>query len=90
MPSERIQRRIDALLDEADQAIDAGDWERARGRALDALALDPGNEDAGTILSAAGQRTEGAAPEAAAPAPQPTPAPRPSRCRSPSPTAATR
>ena len=32
-PSERIQRRIDALLDEADEAIAFSDWPRVRDRA---------------------------------------------------------
>src|SRR5947199_65172 len=46
MPSERIQRRIDQLLDEADQAIAAGDWQLVQARALQVQALDPGNSDA--------------------------------------------
>jgi hypothetical protein len=29
MPSERVQRRIDALLDEADAAIAVGNWDLA-------------------------------------------------------------
>lgn len=46
MPSERIQRRIDSLLDEADQALNAGDWEVLRDRANNVLSLDPENSDA--------------------------------------------
>jgi eukaryotic-like serine/threonine-protein kinase len=56
MPSERIQRRIDALLDEADAAIASGEWPRARDRALDVLALDGANDDARSFLSAAEKR----------------------------------
>jgi hypothetical protein len=33
MPSERIQRPIDRLLDEAEQALVARDWEQVRLRA---------------------------------------------------------
>ena len=32
MASERIQRRIDSLLDEADQAIANEDWQTVDGR----------------------------------------------------------
>jgi len=30
MPTERVQRRIDALLDQVDQAVDALEWARVR------------------------------------------------------------
>ena len=53
MASERVQRRIDLLLDEADQAIDRSDWSVVRDRAQNVLALDPGNGDAATFLAAA-------------------------------------
>ncbi len=43
MVSERIQRRIDALFDEADEAADARDWGTVRSRAEDILALDGDN-----------------------------------------------
>ncbi len=48
MPSERIQRQIDALLDEAEAAIRRSDWDVVRDRARNALALalDPDNADA--------------------------------------------
>ena len=46
MPSERIQRRIDKLLDDADEAYSKFDWELAEERAKAALGLDPDNEDA--------------------------------------------
>ena len=41
MASERIQRRIDILLDEADKAIAGSDWSAVRDRAKNVLALDP-------------------------------------------------
>ena len=53
MTSERVQRQIDRLLDEAEAAIAASDWARVRDRANNALALDPGNDDAKSYLEAA-------------------------------------
>ena len=53
MANERVQRRIDILLDEADGAFAQRDWETVRQRAQDALALDPQNQDAITFLAAA-------------------------------------
>ncbi len=62
MASERIQRCIDILLDEADEAFAQRDWETVRQRAQDTLALDPGNQDALTFLSAAERGIGGSAP----------------------------
>jgi len=53
VPSERVQRQIDALLDEADAALRRFEWDVVRERALDALALDPGNGDAEAYRAAA-------------------------------------
>ena len=53
MASERVQRRIDILLDEADQAIAQSDWSVVRDHAQNVLALDPDNGDAATFLVAA-------------------------------------
>ena len=53
MVSERIQRRIDILLDEADEAVAQTDWTVVRDRAQNVLALDPNNGDAITFLAAA-------------------------------------
>ena len=53
MASERVQRRIDIPLDEADQAIAQSDWSVVRDRAQNVLALDPDNGDAATFLAAA-------------------------------------
>ncbi|HZT06065.1 MAG TPA: serine/threonine-protein kinase, partial [Chloroflexota bacterium] len=82
MPSERIQRQIDRLLDEADDAVRRDDWATVLQRAQAALRLDPENEDALTYLAAASRSAnpigaaEDGAGEAAsavfAPAPEPT------------------
>jgi hypothetical protein len=53
MPSERVQRRIDALLDEADEAISRRDWQTARELADAALGFDPDNDEAAGFLRAA-------------------------------------
>ncbi|MCA9831288.1 MAG: hypothetical protein KC495_12525, partial [Dehalococcoidia bacterium] len=53
MPSERMQRRIDSLLDEAESAIASMDWETVRARCQAVLALDPGNADAEAYVVAA-------------------------------------
>ncbi|MEZ4552301.1 MAG: protein kinase [Dehalococcoidia bacterium] len=58
MLSERIQRRVDALLDEADAAISARDWGLALNLARDALAFDPDNADALDYERAALQRLD--------------------------------
>ena len=53
MASERIQRRVDILLDEADEAVAKSDWTVVRDRAQNVLRLDPGNKDALSYLAAA-------------------------------------
>src|SRR5688572_5669780 len=60
MPSERVQRQIERYLDEAEAAIDAGDWTKARERSEAVLRLDPENADAQTYLAAAGRGTASA------------------------------
>ena len=55
MPSERIQRQIDALLDEAEAAIRDEAWETVRQRIRSVQALDPENEDALNYAAAAGR-----------------------------------
>ena len=59
MPSERVQRQIDRLLDETEAALASRDWERVRALAGDVLRLDPENEDARSFLEAS-QRDGGA------------------------------
>jgi hypothetical protein len=53
MASERIQCRIDSLLDEADQAIAHEDWSTVASRARSVLVIDPENSDAAAYLVAA-------------------------------------
>ncbi len=53
MPSERIQRRIDSLLDEADEAAAENNWATVSARAQAALTFDPDNGDALEYLAAA-------------------------------------
>ncbi len=62
MPSERIQRQIDRLLDEAEAALGRREWPRVLELSQDALALDPENADARSFLDAAGRAGAGAAP----------------------------
>ena len=70
MASERLQRRIDILLDEADQAIAQSEWSVVRDRAQNVLALDPDNGDAATFLAAANRAlASGSQPPAATPTP---------------------
>ena len=58
MPSERVQRQIDRLLDGAEDALTDRDWPRVRNLAQDALALEPDNEDALAFCRRAGYRPE--------------------------------
>ena len=51
MASERFQRRIERLLDEADEAISRYDWESVRQAAQAVLAIDPENADGMTFLA---------------------------------------
>src|SRR6266545_1327160 len=53
MPSERVQRQIDRLLDEAAQAITRLDWTVVRDRAEAVLAADPENVDGREYLAMA-------------------------------------
>ena len=63
MASERIQRRIDLLLDEADQAVSKSDWVTVADRAQNVLALDPDNKDAATFVAAADRASGGSDPQ---------------------------
>ncbi|MDP2328616.1 MAG: hypothetical protein Q8M79_11110 [Dehalococcoidia bacterium] len=53
MPTERIQRRIDALLDEAEAAMSVGGRSVVAEKARAVLAMDPENEDGPALLRAA-------------------------------------
>jgi len=56
MPSERIQRRIDRLLDEVESAADSEDWQTVLRLTRQVLELDDENEDAHTFLDIANGR----------------------------------
>ena len=51
--TERLRRRIEQLLDEAEEAISQHHWEVVRGHAHSVLALDPENPDGLALLEAA-------------------------------------
>jgi serine/threonine protein kinase len=51
--SERVQRQVERLLDEAEAAVAERDWEKVRQAARDALVLEPRNVDAQGLLAAA-------------------------------------
>jgi diguanylate cyclase (GGDEF)-like protein len=57
LPSERIQRRVEQLLDEADAAAAALDWARVGALCDGVLRLDPGNPDALAYLEASNRDT---------------------------------
>ena len=65
MATERVQRRIDSLLDEADAAISKYDWVALREASQAVLRLDPENADALAYLAA----------QLPPPAPKPYPSP---------------
>ncbi len=83
MVSERMRRRLEALLDEADAAVSSRDWPAVGEQARAALAIDPDNADALTFLRMAESNVErltsspAGAPEAAS-APEPARAAQPS------------
>lgn len=58
MATERLRKRIEHLLDEAEDAISHHDWDVVRDHAQSVLALDPGNLD-GTALIEAVERAVG-------------------------------
>jgi len=62
MPSERVQRQIDRLLDATEAALVERDWERVRALAGDVLRLDPDNRDARSFLDACERGDGGAEP----------------------------
>lgn len=71
MPTERIQRQVDLLLDEAGTAMSRREWDEVVEKARAALVMDPENEDAPVLLRAAevnlgGSTASGAGSAAAA------------------------
>jgi len=75
MASERMQRRLERLLDQIDEAEANGDWKSVRSLALDALEFDNENSEASVYLRVAERRI--AESGAIAGRPQPSPAPLP-------------
>ena len=55
MASERVQRRIDALLDEIDVAEACGDWRSVRILSQNVLEVDPDNSEATAYLHHSGR-----------------------------------
>jgi tetratricopeptide (TPR) repeat protein len=53
--SERVQRRIERLLDQLEEVADRRDWDQVKLLADDILRLDPENQDAKAFLAAAGR-----------------------------------
>ena len=53
MTSDRLQRQVERLLNEADEALTARNWATVRERAEDALAIAPDNSEAAGFLAAA-------------------------------------
>ena len=53
MASDRVQRNIERLLDQVDEAIARRDWTSVRDNSHDILALDPENTEASAFLAAA-------------------------------------
>lgn len=54
MLSDRLQRQVDRLLDQAEEAIGRRDWESVRESAEAVLRVDPQNPDAAGYLAMAG------------------------------------
>ncbi|MBM4420738.1 MAG: hypothetical protein FJ034_03960 [Chloroflexi bacterium] len=67
MPSERIQRRIDGFLDEAEAAAARREWAAVAEAARAVLAIDPENSDAAAFLSMAEANLGAPAANAATP-----------------------
>ena len=70
MASERIQRRLERLLDQIDEAESNGTWELVHDLALDVLAIDAENAEANAYLQAAERRVSRNANEVQQPSPE--------------------
>lgn len=53
MASERIQRQVDRLLDEAAEAVGQGDWALVRDCSQKVLVVDPENQEALSFMAIA-------------------------------------
>ena len=69
MASDRIQRQVERLLDEAEKAFVEHDWLALLAHAPDVIRLDPENREALTFLSAAEQALDSSAPTGRRPPP---------------------
>jgi hypothetical protein len=69
MPSERLQRRIDDLLDQTEEAVKATEWSRTQELTAGILEVDPDNEDALSFrrMAEASQRESGSAAPSSTP-----------------------
>ena len=56
MASDRVQLRIERLLDQIEEAADNREWDQVTELAKDILAFAPDNPDARTFLEAAERR----------------------------------
>jgi len=70
MASERVQRQIDRLLDEAEEASSNQNWETVRARAQHVLTFEPENPD-GLAFLAAAERALSVVSHSVPPTPQP-------------------
>ncbi len=71
MASDRVQRRLERLLDQIDEAEARGNWESVRSLALDVLEFEGENSEASAYLRVAERRIA----ESATIPGQPQPAP---------------
>ena len=78
MASERMQRRIERLLEQIDQAEAQGEWQAVQSLAQDVLEIDPDNGEVAAYLRTAERRlaatSEGAGVSPASPTPVQPPA----------------
>jgi len=69
MASERVQRQINRLLDEAEEAIARSDWALVHDRTQNVLALAPENSDGLAYLAAAERALSSSSAPSSPPAP---------------------
>ena len=74
MASERVQRTINNLLDEAEEAVSRSDWAVVQDRARNVLAFDPDNQDAAAFMAAADRALQDTIPQPTGEPPDPRPA----------------
>ncbi|MEE8421504.1 MAG: serine/threonine-protein kinase, partial [Dehalococcoidia bacterium] len=82
MPTERMQRRIDRLLDRGEEAADRRDWDEVGNLADEVAALDAENEDAKQLAELAARMSGAGRPspiESSTSTPAPAAPPHPER-----------